>query len=157
MKKSNWYVKLVAMFLTFIVVATLCGCSNNKKEIAEVTSNFEIACNKLDIDAMLDCINPAISDKIKLATGIASMFTDKKPKEMTDELVSLLTGDSSLNADDFFSSINLSTEKLKIKSKTAVADTVVKYSIAGEKFEKKAVFEYIKVEDKWYISKFSFK
>lgn len=157
MKKSNWYVKLVAMFLTFIVVTPLCGCGSNKKEIAEVTSNFETACNKLDIDAMLECINPAISDKIKLATGIASMFTDKKPKEMTDKLVNLLTGDSSINADDFFSSINLSTDKLKIKNKTAVADTIVKYSIAGEKFEKKAVFEYIKVEDKWYISKFSFK
>lgn len=137
MKRSNLCVRLVVLMLTIIAVTTLCGCSGNKEKITEVTSNFETACNKLDIDAMLECINPAIADKIKLATGIASMFTDKKPKEMADELVNLLTGDSSLNAEDFFSSINLSTDKLKIKSKTAVADTFVKYSIAGEKFEKR--------------------
>ena len=157
MRKDNLCIKFVAMLLTLLTVMSLCSCGSNKGEITDITSDFENACNKLDIDAMLECINPAISDKIKLAKGIASMFTDKKSDEMTDEIVSLLTGDSSLNAADFLSSIKLTTDKIRIKGKAAIADAVVEYSIAGEKFEKQAVFEYINVEKKWYISKFSFK
>ena len=75
---------IVIVMLIAALVLSLCGCSNDKGEIENLMTEFEYSCNELDIDAMLDCIDPAISDKIKLATGIASMFTNKDSDELTE-------------------------------------------------------------------------
>ncbi len=157
MKKST-FTKGIVLAMVFVLMAvSLCGCGNSKGEIENLMTEFEYSCNELDIDAMLDCIDPAISDKIKLATGIASMFTDKDSDELTEELVGMLTGDNSLNADDFFSSIKIETEDIKTKKETGTANAKVEYTIAGEKFKKEATFEYVYEMEKWYISSFSLK
>ena len=148
---------IVVVMLIATMVLSLCGCSNDKGEIENLMTEFEYSCNELDIDAMLDCIDPAISDKIKLATGIASMFTDKDSDELTEELVGMLTGDNSLNADDFFSSIKIETSDIKTKKETGTANAIVEYSIASEKFKKEATFEYVYHMEKWYISSFNLK
>ena len=148
---------IVIVMLIAALVLSLCGCSNDKGEIENLMTEFEYSCNELDIDAMLDCIDPAISDKIKLATGIASMFTNKDSDELTEELVGMLTGDSSLNADDFFSSIKIETKDIKTKKDSGTANAVVEYRIAGEKFKKEATFTYVYNMEKWYISRFNLK
>lgn len=148
---------IVIVMLIATMVLSLCGCSNDKSEIENLMTEFEYSCNELDIDAMLNCIDPAISDKIKLATGIASMFTDKDSDELTEELVGVLTGDDSLNADDFFSSIKVETTDIKTKKETGTANAIVEYSIAGETFKKEAIFNYVYNMDKWYISSFKLK
>lgn len=149
--------KLVFFVLITTMVLSLCGCSNDKGEIENLMTEFEYSCNELDIDAMLNCIDPVISDKVKLATGIASMFTDKDPDEFTEELVGVLTGDNSLNADDFFSSIKIETSEIKTKKETGTADAIVEYSVSGEKFKKEATFNYIYNMEKWYISSIKLK
>lgn len=148
---------IVIVMLIAALVLSLCGCSNDKGEIENLMTEFEYSCNELDIDAMLDCIDPAISDKIKLATGIASMFTNKDSDELTEELVGMLTGDSSLNADDFFSSIKIETKDIKTKKESGTSNAIVEYSIAGEKFKKEATFNYVYNMEKWYISSFNLK
>lgn len=148
---------IVIMMLIATLVLSLCGCSNDKSEIENLMMEFEYSCNELDIDAMLDCIDPAISDKIKLATGIASMFADKDSDELTEELVGLLTGEETINANDFFSSITIETKDIKVKKETGSSEAVVEYSLAGEKFKKNAELEFIKTLDKWYISGFKLK
>lgn len=148
---------IVIVMLITTMVLSLCGCSNDKGEIENLMTEFEYSCNEMDIDAMLNCIDPAISDKIKLATGIAGMFTDKDSDELTEELVGMLTGDDSLNAGDFFSSIKVETTDIKTKKETGTANAIVEYSIAGEKFKKEAAFDYVYNMDKWYISSFKLK
>lgn len=148
---------IVIVMLIAAMVLSLCGCSNDKSEIENLMTEFEYSCNELDIDAMLNCIDPAISDKIKLATGIAGMFTDKDSDELIEGLVGMLTGDNSLNADDFFSSIKIETSDIKTKKETGTANAIVEYSVAGEKFKKEATFDYVYNMDKWYISSFKLK
>lgn len=148
---------IVVIMLITTVVLSLCGCSNDKGEIENLMTEFEYSCNELDIDAMLNCINPAISDKIKLATGIAGMFKDKDSDELTEELVGMLTGDNSLNADDFFSSIKIEISDIKTKKETGTANAIVEYSVAGETFKQEATFNYIYNMEKWYISSFKLK
>ena len=148
---------LTGVMACVLMTMALCSCGSKKGEIENLMTEFEYSCNELDIDAMLDCIDPAISDKIKLATGIASMFTDKDSDEMIESLVGMLTGDTTLNAKDFFSSIKISTEDIKTKKEAGTANALVEYNIAGSNFKKEAVFEYVYKTGKWYIAKFSFK
>ena len=149
--------KIIVFTLIMTIILSLCGCSNGNNEIKKLMSEFEYSCNELDIDAMLDCVDPKISDKIKLATGIASMFTDKDSDELLESLAGMLTGDSSLNAADFFSSIKFEISNVKTKKEAGTADAIVEYNIAGENYKKEATFEYVYSMKKWYISGFQFK
>lgn len=149
--------RIVIMMLMATMLLSLCGCGNNKAKIENLMTEFEYSCNELDIDAMLNCIDPAISDKIKLATGIVGMFTDKDSDDLTEELVGMLTGEETLNANDFFSSIRIEAAEIKTKKETGICEAVVEYSLAGEKFKKNAEFEFINNMDKWYISSFKLK
>lgn len=148
---------IAIMVVISTMVLSMCGCNNNKGEIENLMTEFEYSCNELDINAMLNCIDPAISDKIKLATGIASMFTDKDVDALTEELVGVLSGENFLNANDFFSSISIETTKIDAKRETGICEAVVEYSLAGENFKKNAEFEFINTMDEWYISSFRLK
>ena len=145
------------IFFVLIATMVLCGCSNDKGEIENLMTEFEYSCNELDINAIFNCIDPAISDKIRLATGIAGIFKDKDSDELTEGLVGTLTGDDYLNADDFFSSIKIETKDIKTKKETGTANAIVEYNVAGEKFKKEATFDYVYNMDKWYISSFKLK
>lgn len=149
----------VTVFVLIIAasMSILCGCGNSKSEIQKLMTQFEHSCNALDINAILDCIDPEISDKIKLATGIAGLFTDKNSNELMEELAGMLTGDSSLNASDFFSSIKIETSDIKTNKQAGTANAIVEYRIAGENFKKETSFKYIYAADKWYISSFNLK
>lgn len=149
--------RIVIIMLLASVMLSLSGCSNNKEEIEDLMSRFEDACNELDTDAILECIDPNISDKIRLATGIAGMFAGKESADLTKELAGMLTDDNSLNAGEFFSSIKIEISDIKTKKERGTANTLVEYTIAGEKFKKEATFEYVYNTEKWYISGFSFK
>lgn len=150
-------IKIVTAALMSAMVLSLSGCGKDKGEIEKLMTEFEYSCNELDIDTMLDCIDPAVSDKIRLATGIASMITDKNSDELTGELVGMLTGDGSLNADEFFSSISIEPKDIKTGKKSAAANAIVEYSVGGEKFKKDTEFEFVNTMDKWYIASFKLK
>lgn len=152
--------KLVLLLTVILVFGSLFGCGGNdgnNKEIENLVSDFRQSCNKLDIDAMLDCIDPTISDKIRLATGIVGMFADMEASELMDELASLLTGNDSLNADEFFSSIMVETGNIDVSVNNASIDAVVEYTLGGEKFQNDASFSCVKEDGKWYISNFALK
>lgn len=157
MKKFIWKKWMAFVIVIVLIASSLCGCSSDKSEIESLMTEFEHSCNELNIDSMLECLDPAISDKIKLATGIASMFTDKNYDEFTEELVSMLTDEDSLNANEFFSSIKITTEKIKTDKESGIGEAIVEYNIAGEDFKKEATFEYVYTMDKWYISSFNLK
>ena len=79
--------KIIAVAVMLVLLVTMAfsvtGCqAADKTEIRTVINEFEGACNKLDFDAVLDCINPQIADKVKLALGFVGMFTNTDTSKM---------------------------------------------------------------------------
>ena len=152
MKKFKNY---IAVVLLFAVVLSMSACGSKKNEIKNLMTEFERSCNKLDLNAMLDCINPEIADKVRLTTGIIGMFADKDTDEVLDGLAAILLDEAPSDAKDFFSSIKITTDDVKFDGDTATAAAAVEYTVAGEKYDENAVFEYIYTDEKWYIANLS--
>ena len=74
----------VALILIIVLSVSVCACGNQNNEIKTLTNNFENACNKLDMNAMLDCIDPDISESVKKLTGLIGMFSDKDTDDLLD-------------------------------------------------------------------------
>ncbi len=138
---------------TVVLITCLCGCSAaDNTEIRNLITEFEYSCNTLDIDAMLDCITPEISDKIRLAVGFAGMFSDKSSDEMFEQLANTIMNNSDISGNEFFSSVKITVSRIEAVKERAIVDTVLEYTLSGDSYKKEAIFECVTYLDKWYIS-----
>ena len=149
--------KIIAVLTCLVlVVALMTGCSE-KSEIKSLISDFQGACNELDLNEMLECIDPAISVPIKTAAGLIGMFSDTSTDDMLEQLSNVLISGTPQGGKEFFSSIKISVDEVSISGDKADVSAGLKYSISGEGHETETVFKCVKSEDKWYISSFSLK
>ncbi len=145
---------IVAMVLVLSMLLSLTGCGGSSKEIENLMTEFEYACNTLDFDAVLNCINPKVSDKIKIAAGLIGMFTEKDTDDMFESLAEALSSDD-IGGTDFFSSIKIKVEDIKVEDETATVSTTLTYDFNGEEIVREATFNCVYYTEKWYISSFS--
>ena len=147
-------ISLMALLLSVTMVFSLAGCSKSNKEIENLIAKFEQACNDLDFEEVLDCINPKISDKIKLAAGLVGMFTDTDTDEMFETLAKYLSSDN-LGGADFFSSIKIEVKDISVKDDSADVSVMLNYEVNGEEIAREATFKCIYYTEKWYVSSFT--
>ena len=143
---------LSALFLIIALSVSLCACGNQNNEIKTLTKNFENSCNKLDMNAMLDCIDPEVSGSVKKLTGLIGMFSDKDTDELLDSFAKVLFSELPENSQEFFSSIKIKLDNIEIEEDSASATAEITYEISGEDNKSNASFEYTRVDEKWYIS-----
>lgn len=145
-------ISLVSGILLVSMLISLPACGNSsKKEIENLMTEFEYACNTLDFNAVLNCINPKVSDSIKIGVGIVGMFTDTD--DLFEKLADTLSSDD-LGGTDFFSSIKVTVNGITVDGEAATVAALLKYEVAGNQMEREATFECIYYAEKWYISSF---
>ena len=149
MKKFKSFAALV---LIIALGVSMCACGNQNNEIKTLTKNFENSCNKLDLNAMLDCIDPDISGSVKKLTGLIGMFSDKDTDELLDSFAKVLFSELPENSKEFFSSIKIKLDNIEIDEDKASATAEITYEISGEDNTSNANFEYTRIDEKWYIS-----
>ena len=142
----------VALILIIVLSVSVCACGNQNNEIKTLTNNFENACNKLDMNAMLDCIDPDISESVKKLTGLIGMFSDKDTDELLDSFAKVLFSELPENSKEFFSSIKIKLDNIETDEDSASATAEITYEISGEDNKSNANFEYTRIDEKWYIS-----
>ncbi len=150
MRKS--FKKTIIFVLLFVLMLIMSACGNQKNEIKTLTHNFENSCNKLDMNAMLDCIEPDISGNIKKLTGLIGMFSDKDTDELLDNFAKVLFSELPENSKEFFSSIKIKLDNIEIEENNASASAEIIYEISGEENKSNANFEYVCIDEKWYIA-----
>ena len=143
---------LATLFLIIALSISMCACGNQNNEIKTLTKNFENSCNKLDMNAMLDCIDPDVSGSVKKLTGLIGMFSDKDTDELLDSFAKVLFSELPENSKEFFSSIKIKLANIEIEEDSASASAEITYDISGEDNKSNANFEYTRVDEKWYIS-----
>ena len=141
-----------ALFLIIALSVSMCACGNQNNEIKTLTNNFENSCNKLDMNAMLDCIDPEISESVKKLTGLIGMFSGKDTDELLDSFAKVLFSELPENSKEFFSSIKIKLDNIEIEEDSASASAEITYEISGEDNKTNANFEYVCIDEKWYIS-----
>lgn len=150
MLKSFKNIIIIALLFALVLCVSACGNQNN--EINTLTKNFENSCNKLDMNAMLDCIDPDISGSVKKLTGLIGMFSDKDTDELLDSFAKVLFSELPENSKEFFSSIKIKLDNIETDEDSASATAEITYEISGEDNKSNANFEYTRIDEKWYIS-----
>lgn len=158
MKKRIWMI--FSGMLAVLLIFSLVGCeSKDEKEIKNLLLEFEYSCNSMDVNSLMNCFEPAITDEIRLGAGLLGINDVGK---LFDAFVGYLLYDADIpflsdigvSGVDFMSSIDLSIEEIEIEEDVAIAYTIVSAEIAGQKFTRKAEFLVVYYIDRWCISEF---
>ena len=118
-------------------------------------TEFESACQKLDVKAMLNCIDPAIARPVSNGLSLVGLFTDIDSENLIEEVFDLLF-DKDVDPSEFLSGIQFSDIEIDRDGDTAVVKCILAAEISGEHLEYKAEIDMIQEKDYWYISNVRF-
>lgn len=149
-------------FVSFIIVISilLCnitGCSKDTTAIEQRVKDFVVKCNNLDIDGMLRCLDPAISEPVAIViSGIELVARiNKQPVDkylIFSEISKVLLDENGLDAMEFFESIKVDIVRTELDGKFAYVYSNITYAIADIKFTKEGVIYMTEQADTWYVN-----
>ena len=159
--------RTLSFFLAFALLALcLSGCSLFKKhteasepKVEKLTPQQNVeklvgectgACRDMDLEAILDCVNPTLADPMRSMLKVAGL-SGKSDEELL-ELVGTYMGAEAADYSEFCET--LSTEVTDVQVHGEKADATVKYSFEqdGQLYEGEADVNCIRIDGKWYIS-----
>ena len=152
MKTAHRIAALV--LLVALILGCLTGCSGDRRKINGLLAEFQRACNSLDIDSILECIDPRTADVIKLAVGLYGLFSDQDTGEALRNISEALIGGLALRDSEFFLSIKIDPKEIRINGEEAIVSAAVQYTVNGETYDRLAEFLCVDYLEKWYISRF---
>lgn len=153
MKKILKIQRMLAVVLIICLLLSMTACKSKSEGIKETLSEFESACRELDVNAMLNCIDPDIAQPIKIGLIVYGKTTGSSIEQTLGEVVTSVFGQN-YDPKEFLSNISFEDMKIKAKKRTAKVKCNIVYNIYGEDFKQKATISMMREEDdeKWYIS-----
>lgn len=151
--KKNFRRVAAVLVLAVMMMALLTGCGA-KGEVKKTISNFETACNSLDVRAMLECVNPTLSKPILAAMDLFGM---EDTSGALDELVGLLgifpgAGDKTA---EFVKAVKIKPVDFTFNEDNDECIVVAELSYGLGKTENIAM-EMVLKNEVWYISGINF-
>ena len=142
--------RIVAILLCVCMFVSLTGCGK-RSAIKDTLDEFEYSCSNLDLNAILNCINPSVADPIKLGLVIYSTASGNDYEDVLDDLVKTLFGEY-YNAREFLGTISITDRKIKIKKDTATVECILHFEVVGVQFNKETTITMVESNKEWYIS-----
>lgn len=159
MNKRAWLRFCSLAIVVCLLVCSMAGCSKSKDTTAieQRVQDFVVKCNNLDIDGILRCIDPAISEPVAIAISAMEVFGNFGGAEidkykMFEELTNVLLDEEGLDAMEFFESIQVEIVETELDGNYAYVYSNITYAIADIKFTKEGVIYMTEQADVWYVS-----
>lgn len=165
--------KIISLMLAVCILLSLSACSGRNRSKAKITKRiqaFEDSFHTVDINGMMDCIDPADVAGLRLALMGISLVTGEKPEELTDiaeESLYYVIGTIVQKGTDLpeFDTKDAIQECLKtvriradeISSPTrrendqAVANCVLEIKADGQRVKSRVELNMVKSDGEWYI------
>ena len=159
--------RTLSLLLVFALLA-LCfsGCSLFKKhteqsdpKVEELTpqQNVELlvdrctdACHDMDVEAILDCVNPKLADPMRSMLKVAEV-SGKSDEELL-ELVGTYMGAEATNYSEFCETLTTELGDVTVRGEKASAAVTYTFEQDGQRFQGEADVSFIRVDGQWYIS-----
>lgn len=150
--------KTIAKLLVCVLMTSmiLTGCGNaDKKECKEVLKEFQYACNNIDVNSMLDCMDPDIADPIRILISAAGA----DPTECLDMFSDILwygLNESESGAEEVLTSLVIEPEEVEVEDNYAVVYCKMSCMADGVEVVRFADAEMKLHNDSWYIMEIYF-
>ena len=150
MKKA--VIKIVSVAMIAVLLFSLAGCGD-KGAIKATIKDFEKACNEMNVEAAIDCIDPSISGVLKLGAGLVGGISGKDADGVFESLSSLLSSGAESLGVDGFKTLKVKVNDIAAADSSATAKVTLTYTgHSGEEKTKDATVNLKNSSEGWKIS-----
>ena len=154
MKKKISIVLAVVLVAAIALSLTACGAAGGVKKTLRT---FEKACNDLNVEAALECVDPAVSGLLKLGAGFLGAISGQTSEELFTQLSSALGAHADTIGVESFKTMKIKTGKVTTSGDTAYAAVNLTYTgLTGQEESRDAVVKLRQSEKTWYITGIDF-
>lgn len=148
--------RLTALTLGLLLLLSLAGCAGgDQRQIRSTLKTFETACQQLDLNAMLDCMDPDTAQAVRNGASLLGQVTGQSAEEVLDATAPFLFGDD-YTSSDFLRSFRLTVEDIAVAEDSATALCTLSCTLNGEEKQRDVSVRLVKLEidgkQGWYIS-----
>lgn len=153
-------IKILALVLAALIFLDGVSTVWNFHQCGETLSSFEDACNKLDVGEILNCIDPKVSDPLKLVVSGISILTQSNVEEYLEQAVKLILDgtvdflEEGEDISDVLQNMEVSPKlirsKMGWKKSTIFCEMTVR--ISGTEIKKDIKIKMVKRNGEWYVS-----
>ncbi|GEM_PF-7083769 len=149
MKKTMKRVVLVCWCATLLVM--LSACSPETGKIKKTLADFQAASEALDIEGMLECVDPDVAQPIRKTVTAYTALTGTDPRELLPTVVQMVFGEES-DGEKLMDHISIKKPKLHISGDTAQVECELHITTEDSSYSRDTVIRMKKIDDKWYIA-----
>ena len=151
--------QVLSMALAVLLLLSLSGCGQ-KIRIVGVIRQFQTACNDLDVEAAVACLDPSIGNVLNFGMDLIGSLLGKSNEEMFASLSGLLSEHSDSVGIESFKTLSIKVNDIAANDATADAKVLLTYQGSdGEEKQQDATLrlKYVAEDENWVISGVSFK
>lgn len=126
--------------------------ADKKAEVETSIQEFEYACQELDVDAMLDCLDSGFAQSMKSERVLLNWMSSKKDNDeivMSTILLTLMSIDD-ITVD--LSTMNISVRDITVNDDTATVEATWEMKCSSGKYRNDVEIHMSKSGDTWYIT-----
>ena len=143
---------IISVLLVFTLMFSLAGCGA-KGKIKGTIKNFQKACNELNVEAAVDCLDSSIAGILKLGAGLLGGLTGKGSDEVFEGLSDLLGSHADSFGVESFKTLKIKVNDVAANENTADAKVTLTYNgLSGEEKSTDATLELKNSSEGWKIS-----
>ena len=143
---------LALLLAVLMLVTMLSSCASG--DIETLFADYQNACNSLDLNAMMDCVTPKITNPLKTAAGIVGKFTANDTDAMFDKIGSLIMNETKVSKKEYFQTLKFEIQKITVEDDLATVDVILTYQGNGADYTEEVTYECEFYADKWYLKGF---
>lgn len=124
------------------------SAAREKSKVRDVVGELRYACNNMDANALLDIINPAIADPLKLAAAVSG--TNKN--ELMETIFSSLNGRlENVDVEEVLRSLSYEIKSIRLSGRQARVTALCTLTVNGIDLSRTATLDMERIEKEWYI------
>ena len=152
MKKTVIRIFSVILVLALLFSLTSCG---EKGKIKGTINNFQKACNELNVEGVVNCLEPTVASILKAGAGLLGGLLGDSDEEVFNKLSSLLGEHSGMIGIESFKTLKIKTNEITVGEDGSSANARVTLDFIGISGEAKtldATLKFTNASDQWLIS-----
>lgn len=143
---------LALLCAVVMLVTLLSGCASG--DIETLFAEYQTACNNLDLNAMMDCVTPKITNPLKTAAGIVGKLTANDTDAMFDKIGALIMNETKVSKKEYFETVKFEVKKVTVEDDLATVEVILTYNGNGADYTEEVTYECEFYADKWYLKSF---
>ena len=121
---------IVSVLLIAAMMFSFAGCGAQGKVKATI-KDFQKACNELDIEAAINCLDPSVSNLLNFGAGLLGALTGADAESMFDSLSSILASTAESFGVDSFKTLKIKVNDVAANDATADAKVTFSYTASS--------------------------